>query len=73
MAIIYQIYPLSFLDTNNDGIGDINGITKKISYLKELGVEYLWITPIFYRQWKIMVMMLVIIIRLIRSLEQSMI
>jgi oligo-1,6-glucosidase len=47
MGVIYQIYPLSFLDTNEDGIGDIRGIIKKIKYLKELGAEYIWITPIF--------------------------
>ena len=47
MAIIYQIYPLSFLDTNKDGIGDIKGIIKKLKYLEELGAEYIWITPIF--------------------------
>ncbi len=47
MEVIYQIYPLSFLDTNNDGIGDIKGIIKKLDYFKELGVNYLWLTPIF--------------------------
>ena len=47
MEVIYQIYPLSFLDTNGDGIGDINGVIKKLPYLKELGVSYIWLTPIF--------------------------
>ena len=47
MEIIYQIYPLSFLDTNNDGIGDIKGVIKKLDYFEELGVNYLWLTPIF--------------------------
>lgn len=47
MEIIYQIYPLSFLDTNNDGIGDLKGIIKKLDYFEELGVNYLWLTPIF--------------------------
>ena len=47
MGVIYQIYPLSFLDTNQDGIGDIRGIIQKIKYLKELGAQYIWITPIF--------------------------
>lgn len=46
-AIIYQIYPKSFQDSNNDGIGDLNGITKRISYLKKLGVNAVWLNPIF--------------------------
>ena len=45
--VVYQIYPKSFMDTNNDGFGDLNGITKKLGYLSELGVDYLWITPFF--------------------------
>ncbi len=46
-SCVYQIYPKSFLDTTGDGTGDINGITKKLDYLKELGVDYLWLTPFF--------------------------
>lgn len=45
--VIYQIYPRSFYDSNNDGIGDINGITSKLDYLHHLGVDYIWITPFF--------------------------
>lgn len=45
--VIYQIYPKSFYDSNNDGIGDINGITNKLGYLNNLGVTMLWICPIF--------------------------
>lgn len=45
--IIYQIYPKSFNDTNDDGKGDINGIIEKLDYLKDLGVDMLWLTPIF--------------------------
>ena len=45
--IIYEIYPLSFYDSNNDGLGDIKGIIKKLDYLSLLGVDILWITPIF--------------------------
>ncbi|HCM88716.1 MULTISPECIES: alpha-glucosidase [Vagococcus] len=45
--IVYQIYPKSFNDTNNDGIGDINGITEKLPYIQSLGVTMIWICPIF--------------------------
>ena len=45
--VAYQIYPKSFYDTNGDGIGDLKGITAKLDYLKELGVDILWICPIF--------------------------
>lgn len=43
----YQIYPRSFYDSNNDGIGDLNGITEKLDYLKELGITLIWVCPIF--------------------------
>ncbi len=46
-SVVYQIYPKSFLDTNGDGIGDLNGISQKIPYLKELGIDAIWITPFF--------------------------
>jgi alpha-glucosidase len=46
-AVFYEIYPRSFADSNNDGIGDLNGIASKLDYLKELGVDALWITPCF--------------------------
>ncbi len=45
--VVYQIYPKSFRDTNGDGFGDIPGIIEKLDYLKELGVDYLWLTPFF--------------------------
>ncbi|SFG52511.1 alpha,alpha-phosphotrehalase [Sporolactobacillus nakayamae] len=46
-ATVYQIYPKSFKDTNGDGIGDINGIIEKLDYLKKLGVDVLWLTPMY--------------------------
>lgn len=46
-AVFYEIYPRSFADSNNDGIGDLNGIASKLDYLKELGVDAIWITPCF--------------------------
>src|SRR6266403_3653252 len=46
-AVFYEIYPRSFADSNNDGIGDLNGITSKLDYLKELGVDAIWITPCY--------------------------
>lgn len=45
--VVYQIYPKSFYDSNHDGYGDIKGITKKLDYLAYLGVDYLWLNPIF--------------------------
>lgn len=45
--VIYQIYPKSFYDSNNDGLGDLKGITEKLDYLKFLGVDYIWLTPFF--------------------------
>ena len=46
-TIVYQIYPRSFKDSNDDGIGDLNGITEKLDYLHGLGIETLWLNPIF--------------------------
>jgi len=46
-AAFYEIYPRSFADSNNDGIGDLKGITSKLDYLKDLGVDAIWITPCF--------------------------
>lgn len=45
--VVYQIYPKSFYDADGDGVGDIKGITQKLFYLEELGVDYLWLTPFF--------------------------
>jgi len=46
-AVFYEIYPRSFADSNNDGVGDLNGIASKLDYLKDLGVDAIWITPCF--------------------------
>ena len=46
-AVVYQIYPRSFKDSNGDGIGDLNGITEKMDYLKELGIDVIWLSPVY--------------------------
>lgn len=46
-STIYQIYPKSFYDTNGDGIGDLNGVIEKLDYLKNLGIDYIWLTPFY--------------------------
>jgi oligo-1,6-glucosidase len=46
-AVIYQIYPRSFKDSNGDGLGDINGIISKLDYLKELGIDVIWLSPVY--------------------------
>ena len=46
-AVVYQIYPRSFLDSNNDGIGDLNGIISKLDYLKLLGINVIWLSPVY--------------------------
>ena len=43
--VAYQIYPKSFMDSNGDGIGDLRGIISKLDYLKELGIDILWLSP----------------------------
>ena len=46
-AVAYQIYPRSFMDSNNDGIGDLQGIISKLDYLKDLGIDVIWICPVY--------------------------
>ena len=46
-AVVYQVYPRSFADTNGDGIGDLNGVRSKLPYLAELGVDAIWLTPFY--------------------------
>lgn len=46
-SVVYQIYPRSFCDSNGDGIGDLNGITSKMDYLQELGIDVIWLSPVY--------------------------
>ena len=46
-SLVYQIYPRSFQDSNGDGIGDLNGIRQRLGYLKELGVDVIWLSPVY--------------------------
>lgn len=46
-SVVYQIYPRSFCDSNGDGIGDLNGITGKLDYLNELGIDVIWLSPVY--------------------------
>lgn len=46
-SVVYQIYPRSFKDSNNDGIGDLNGIIEKLDYLKKLGIDVIWLSPVY--------------------------
>lgn len=46
-SVVYQVYPRSFCDSNGDGVGDLNGITSKLEYLKELGIGVIWLSPVY--------------------------
>ena len=46
-AIAYQVYPRSFNDTNNDGIGDLKGVIEKLDYLDDLGIDVIWLSPMY--------------------------
>ena len=46
-SVVYQIYPRSFKDSNNDGIGDLKGIISKLDYLKDLGIDVIWLSPVY--------------------------
>ena len=69
-AAVYQIYPRSFQDSNNDGIGDLQGIISRLDYIKNLGVDVIWLCPVYQSPIMIMVMILVIIRILWMILEQ---
>ena len=51
-AVVYQIYPLSFKDSNNDGMGDIPGIISKLDYIRDLGATAVWFSPLYPSPWK---------------------
>ena len=46
-AVVYQVYPRSFQDSNNDGIGDLTGVVEHLDYIKQLGVDVIWLNPIY--------------------------
>ncbi len=46
-AVAYQVYPRSFKDSNNDGIGDLPGVIEKLDYLKDLGIDVIWLSPMY--------------------------
>ena len=46
-AVVYQVYPRSFLDTDGDGVGDLPGIVERLDYIASLGVDAIWISPFF--------------------------
>ena len=71
--VAYQIYPKSFLDTNGDGIGDLKGIISKLDYLKELGIDIIWLSPVYESRLSIRDMTFPITIKLQNSLAQWMI
>ena len=46
-SVVYQVYPKSFQDSNNDGIGDLPGITSRLPYIKKLGADVIWLNPVY--------------------------
>ena len=46
-SVVYQIYPRSFMDSNGDGFGDLQGIIQKLDYLKDLGIDVIWLSPVY--------------------------
>ena len=60
-CVVYQIYPRSFQDSNGDGIGDLNGIRSRLDYLKDLGIDVIWLSPVYQSPGMTMVMISAII------------
>ena len=46
-AVVYQVYPRSFMDANGDGIGDLQGVMSRLDYLQELGIDVIWLSPVY--------------------------
>ena len=67
--VAYQIYPKSFYDTNGDGIGDLRGVIEKLDYLKDLGVDIIWLSPCYRSPLLIRDMIFQIIMILILASE----
>lgn len=65
----YQIYPKSFYDTNGDGIGDLKGVISKLDYLKDLGIDIIWLSRSIVLHWQIRDMISPIIMISIQDLE----
>ena len=69
-AVIYQIYPRSFQDSNGDGIGDLQGIISRLDYIAGLGVDAIWVSPFFKSPQKDFDMMCLIIVTSIRNMAR---
>lgn len=69
-AVAYQVYPRSFNDSNHDGIGDLPGMIDKLDYLKDLGIDVIWLSQCLNHLMMIMVMILVTTKRLWMNLER---
>lgn len=69
-AVIYQIYPRSFQDSNGDGIGDLPGITSRLDYLANLGIDAIWLSPVYRHRKMIMAMIFQITVILTRCSER---
>ena len=67
--VAYQIYPKSFQDSNGDGIGDLRGIISRLDYLKELGIDIVWLSPIYKSPFVDQDMIFQIIIILLKNSE----
>ena len=51
-AVFYNVYPQSFYDSNGDGIGDLNGITEKLNYIKDMGFTAIWLNPFYESSYR---------------------